>query len=83
LKAEIAFYDTIIGRIRSAEKFDYGYNLDGGRDKTEMELVLNQQMVVAHRKELKRKKDVAEEKLANSNFTVQVNFDEERINRLL
>ena len=83
LKAEIAFYDTIIRRIRGAEKFGYEYNPDGGRDKTEMELVLDQQMVVAHCKELKKKKDIAEEKLANSNFTVQVNFDEERINRLL
>jgi hypothetical protein len=83
LKAEIAFYDTIAGKIHGAEKFDYEFNPDGGRDKIELELVLDQQTVVAHCKELKKKKDTVEEKLANSNFTVQVDFDQEVINRLL
>jgi hypothetical protein len=83
LKAEIAFYDTIAGNIRRAEQFDYEYNPDGGRDKIELELVLDQQTVVAHYKDLKKKKEAIEEKLANSNFTVQVDFDQEAINRLL
>jgi hypothetical protein len=83
LKAEIVFYDTIVGKIRRAEQFDYEYNPDGGRDKIELELVLDQQTVVARYKELKKKKDKIEEKLAASNFAVQVNFDQEIINRLL
>jgi hypothetical protein len=83
LKAEIAFYDAMVDKIRRAEKFDDGYNFDGGRNKIELELVLGQQAVVARRKDLKKKKDTVEEKLANSNFAVQVDFDQERINRLL
>jgi hypothetical protein len=83
LKAEIAFYDTMVGKIRRAEEFDYEYNPDGGKDKIELELILDQQAVVAHYNELKKKKDTVEEKLAASNFTVQVNFDQEVINRLL
>jgi tetrahydromethanopterin S-methyltransferase subunit G len=39
--------------------------------------------VVARYKELKKKKDKIEEKLAASNFAVQVNFGQEIINRLL
>jgi hypothetical protein len=83
LKAEIAFYDTIADKIRRFEKFEYEYNPDGGRDKIEMELVLDQQKIVAQCKELKKKKDAIEGKLANINFTVQVDFDQEKINRLL
>jgi hypothetical protein len=83
LKAEIAFCDTIVANIRNAEKFDYEYNPDGGRDKVELELVLDQQTLVAYYKELKKKKEVLEEKLANSNLAVQVNFDQEAINKLL
>jgi acyl carrier protein len=83
LKAEIAFYDTLVGKLRHAELFDYEYNPDGGKDKIEQELVLNQQVVVDHWKNLKKKKEAIEEKLANSNLTIQVNFDQEVINRLL
>jgi hypothetical protein len=83
LKAEIAFYDKMVDKVRGAEKFDYEDNPDGGRDKIELEPVLDQQAVVARCKELKKKKDTVEEKLLNSNFTVQVDFDQERINRLL
>jgi hypothetical protein len=83
LKAEIAFYDTVVDKVRRVERFDYEDNPDGGRDKIDLELVLDQQAVVARYKELKKKRDAVEEKLANSNFTVQVDFDQERINRLL
>jgi hypothetical protein len=83
LKAEIAFYDTIIGKIRRAEKFSYEYNATGGRDKIEQEPVLNQKTVVAYLEELKKKKDAIEEKLAASNFNVQVDFDQNRIKSLL
>ena len=83
LKAEIAFYDTMVRRLRMAEQFEYEDNPDGGRDKIKLELVLNQQTVMAHCKELKKKKDMIEEKLAHSNFTLQVNFDQEVINKLL
>jgi hypothetical protein len=83
LKAEIAFYDIIVSKVRNAEEFDYEDNPDGGKDKIELELVLDQQAIVAHFKELRKKKDAIEEKLANTNFTVQVDFDQEKINRLL
>ena len=83
LKAEIAFYGATVDKVRRAEKFDYEYNPDGGRDKIEQELVINQQVVVDHWKNLKKKKEAIEEKLANSNLTIQVNFDQEVINRLL
>jgi hypothetical protein len=83
LKAEFAFYDTIADKIRRFEKFDYEDNPDGGKDKIELELVLDQQTIVSRFYELKNKKDVIEEKLANTNFTVQVDFDQEKINRLL
>jgi hypothetical protein len=83
LKAEIAFYDTVVYKIRRAEQFDYEDNPDGGKDKVELELVLDQQTIVAHYKELKEKKDAIEEKLAASNFAVQVDFDQEIIYRLL
>ena len=83
LKAEIAFYDTIVKSLRRAPPFTYEYNHDGGQDKITLELVLNQQTVMANYKDLKKKKDMIEEKLARSNFTVQVDFDQEVINKLL
>ena len=83
LKAEIAFYDTIVGKIRNAERFEYEYNKDGGQDKIELEPVLNQQAVVDHWKNLRKKKDAIEEKLANSNLSIKVDFDQEIITRLL
>jgi len=83
LKAEIAFYDTMVNNVRNAEKFEYEYNPEGGRDKIEMELVLNQQIIVDHWKNLKKKKGEIEEKLAISNLAIQVDFDQEIINRLL
>jgi hypothetical protein len=83
LKAEIAFYDTIVSKVRNAGKFEYEDNPNGGRDKVELELVLDRQAIVTHFKELRKKKNTVEEKLAASNFTVQVNFDQEIINRLL
>jgi len=83
VKAEFAFYDTLVTRIRGTEKFEYEYNPEGGRDKVELEMVLDQQTVVNHHRELKRKKDSLEEKLANSNYNVKVDFDQEVINKLL
>jgi hypothetical protein len=55
----------------------------GGRNKIEQEPVLNQKTVVAYLEELKKKKDAIEEKLAASNFSVQVDFDQNRIKSLL
>jgi hypothetical protein len=85
LKAETAFYNTIVHNIRRAEQFRYEYipNGNGREHKIELEPVLDQQAVVARYKDLKKKKDAIEEKLANSNFAVQVDFDQELINRLL
>ena len=83
LKAEFAFYNTIINKARSTSKFEFEYNPDGGRNKVELELVLDRETLVTNYKELKKKIDALEEKLANSNFTVKVDFDQEVINSLL
>ena len=83
LKAEIAFYDGIVRKVRRVEKYAYEYNPSGGRDKIELEPVLDQKTVVSRLDELKMKKDAIEEHLANSNFSVQVDFDQNLINRLL
>ena len=83
LKAEIAFYDGIVRKVRRIEKYTYEYNPSGGSDKIELEPVLDQKTVVSHLDGLKKKKDEIEEHLANSNFSVQVDFDQNLINRLL
>jgi hypothetical protein len=83
LKAEIAFYDEIARKTRRAEKYSYEYNPAGGRDKIELEPVLDQKTVVSRLEGLKRKKDEIEERLSNSNFSAQVDFDQNIINRLL
>jgi molybdopterin converting factor small subunit len=83
LKAEIAFYDSIAGKFRRVEKYSYEYNSSGGRDKIELETVLDQKAIVSHLDELKKKKDEIEERLANSNFKTVVEFDQALINKLL
>jgi hypothetical protein len=83
LKAEIAFYESIAGKFRRVEKYSYEYNPAGGRDKIELEPVLEQKAVVSHLDELKKKKDEIEERLANSNFKTMVEFDQARISNLL
>jgi len=83
LKAEIAFYDLVTQKIRRAPPFFYEHNKEGGRDKIEMELLLDQKSIVSHFESLKKKKDDLEEKLANSNAKTQVNFDRSKIDKLL
>jgi hypothetical protein len=83
LKAEIAFYESIAGKFRRVEKYTYEYNSSGGRDKIELEPVLDQRAIVSRLDELKKKKDEIEERLANSNFKTIVEFDQARINKLL
>jgi hypothetical protein len=83
LKAEIAFYESLAGKFRRVEKYSYEYNASGGRDKIELEPVLDQGVVVSRLDELKKKKDEIEERLANSNFKTTVEFDQAIINKLL
>ena len=83
LKAEIAFYDSLTQKIRQAPLFTYEYNKEGGRDKIEMEFLLDQKAVVSRLESLKKKKDEIEEKLAESNFKTEVNFDKSIIEKLL
>ena len=83
LKAELAFYYTIVNKVRFTQKYEYEYNTAGSRDRVEQELVLDQRKLINHYNELKKKKDGLEEKLANSNFSNKVEFDPEVINRLL
>ena len=83
LKAEFAFYSSITNKIRSSPKYEFEYNPDGGKNKVELELVLDSKKIVTHYKELKKKISALEEKLANSNFAVKVDFDQEVINSLL
>ena len=83
LKAEIAFYHFITKKIRQASPVSYEYNKEGGRDKIEMEFLLDQKTVVSHLENIKKKKDDIEEKLACSNFNTEVNFDKTIIEKLL
>jgi hypothetical protein len=83
LKAEIAFYDSMAGKFRRVEKFSFEYNASGGRDKIELEPILDQKVIVAKLDSLKREKDEIEERLANSNFNTLVEFDQTLINKLL
>jgi hypothetical protein len=83
LKAEIAFYESIAGKFRRVEKYSYEYNPSGGRDKIELEPVLDQRAIVSRLDELKKKKDDIEERLAASNFKTTVEFDQALINKLL
>ncbi|MDR0720281.1 MAG: hypothetical protein LBF78_11660 [Treponema sp.] len=83
LKAEIAFYESLAGKFRRVEKYSYEYNPAGGRDKIDLEPVLDQKTIVSRLDELKKNKDEIEERLANSNFKTIVEFDLARINKLL
>jgi len=83
VKAEIAFYDLITHKIRGASPFLYEPNKEGGRDKIEMEFLLDQKVIISHLESLRKKKDEIEEKLANSNFKTEVNFDKNIIEKLL
>jgi hypothetical protein len=82
-KAEIAFYDSISQKLREASPVTYEYNKEGGRDKIEMEFLLDQRHIVSHLESLKKKKDDIEEKLSFSNFSTRVDFDRNAIERLL
>ena len=83
VKAEMAFYDPLTQRIRQASLFTYEPNKEGGRDKIEMEFLLDQKAVVSRLESLRKKKDDIEEKLAESNFKTEVNFDRTVIEKLL
>ena len=83
LKAEIAFYDTVIHKIRQGSPFAYEYNSEGGRDKVKLELLLDQKSVITHYENLIKQKDSIEEKLATSNSITQVSFDRSIIDNLL
>jgi hypothetical protein len=83
LKAELAFYESLAEKFRRVEKYSYEYNPAGGRDKIELEPVLDQKDVVAHLGDLKKQKDAIEERLTDSNFKTTVEFDQARINKLL
>jgi hypothetical protein len=82
-KAAIALYEDIAGKCRMAEKVRYAYNAAGGRDKIELEPLLDQKAIVNQLDMLKKTKDAIEEKLADSNFKTVVNFDPGAIQGLL
>jgi len=83
IKAEIAFYEGITQKVRSAPIYSYEYNAEGGRDKIKLEALLSQKDIVKHLNSLKKKKDDIEEKLNYSNMETQVNFDQNIITSLL
>jgi len=83
LKAEIAFYESVTEKFRRVEKFSFEFNASGGRDKIELEPVLNQKEIVSRLDELKKQKDEIEEHLAESNFKTIVEFDQALISKLL
>jgi hypothetical protein len=83
LKAEIAFYENITQKVRNIPLFTYEYNAEGGRDKIKQEALLSQKEIVEYLDSLKKRKDDIEEKLAQSNFETQVDYDQNIINKLL
>ena len=82
-KAEIAFYEVVAGKVRSAPLYSWEHNAEGGRDKIKQEPLLSQKELVAHLDALKRKKDGIEERLAESNIKTLVDFDQSIITGLL
>jgi len=83
VKAEIAFYETVAGKVRSAPLYSWEHNAEGGRDKIKQEPLLSQKELVAHLDSLKKKKDDIEDRLAESNIKTLVNFDQSIITGLL
>jgi len=83
VKAEIAFYEMVAGKVRSAPLFSWEHNAEGGRDKIKQEPLLSQKDIVAHLDSLKKKKDDIEDRLAESNIKTLVNFDQSIITGLL
>jgi hypothetical protein len=83
IKAHIALYTAVADKCRSAEKFRYEYNAEGGHDKIEQEPILNQTAIVAKLEGFKKTKDQIEEKLAEANFKTPVDFDTEAVKKLL
>ncbi|GHU11771.1 hypothetical protein FACS1894151_11460 [Spirochaetia bacterium] len=83
VKAGIALYDDIADKCRSAGKYRYEYNTEGGRDKITLEPVLDQSAIVAKLDALKQTRDEIEEKLAESNFRTAVDFDAGLVKNLL
>jgi len=82
IKAEIAFYDLITQKLRRTSPFAYEQNKEGGMDKIDVELLLDQKSVVSHLENLRKKKDEIEEKLNLSNFKTEVVFDLNIIEKL-
>ncbi|MDR1956869.1 MAG: hypothetical protein LBQ30_08455 [Treponema sp.] len=74
-KAAIALYEDITDQCRRAEKVRYEYNAAGGRDKIALEPILDQKALVDQLDRLKQTKDAIEEKLADSNGKIPVDFD--------
>ena len=83
LKAEIAFYETIAEKVRSAPLYSWEHNAEGGRDKIKQEPLLSQEELVNRLATLKLKKDEIEERLAESNIKTPVDFDQSRITAVL
>jgi hypothetical protein len=83
LKAEIALYEDIAGKCRMAEKVRYEFNAAGGRDKIELEPVLDQNSIVSRLDDLKNLKDGIEERIGDTNFKTPVSFDANAVRKLL
>ena len=83
LKAKIALFENITVKCRGADKVRYEYNAAGGKDKIELEPLLDQKAMVSRFEELKKEKDALEQKLAESNFKTPVNFDPNSVKELL
>jgi hypothetical protein len=83
LKASIAFYERINENLHLVRKFRQETNETGGYSKIEIEPVVNQSEIVSTIENLKKAKDVLEERIANTNFKITLNIDEREITELL
>ncbi|GHU70453.1 hypothetical protein FACS189450_04920 [Spirochaetia bacterium] len=83
LKARIALFEDIADKCRRQAKVRYEYNTEGGKDKVELESLLDQRAIVTQLEGFKKDKESIEEKLAESNFRTAVNFDPDSVKALL
>jgi hypothetical protein len=80
VKSKVAFYETIMTKCRrGGRKYEFEYDEEGERVKVAKEPLLHQERIAAMLANLKKEKDIIEEKIAIANFNATVDFDPDRI----
>jgi hypothetical protein len=79
LKSKIAFYEKVIQKCRRGSKYEFEYDEEGGRVRVNKEPLIDQRKVAVILTNLKKEKDILEEKIAATNFNTAVDFDPDKI----